>query len=136
MALDFHCDVRLVKDSDEIMQLPLCAVRLMKNADFPWVLLIPQRPDCIEILDLTSSDRAQLFDEIVLVSEKMQQLFKPTKLNIANLGNQVPQLHVHVIARYDADPAWPNPVWGSGIHQCYLPEEKMRRIALLQDMLR
>ena len=122
----FVCDPRLVNDSDRIAQLALCEVRLMKNAAFPWVLLIPQRADCIEILDLNAPDREQLFQEILLVSEKIKALFNPTKLNVANLGNQVSQLHVHVIARYATDLAWPNPVWGAGIYQDYDPIERKK----------
>lgn len=133
--MDFHLDPRLAHDSESIIQLSLCEVRLMNNAAFPWFLLIPQRLDCIEILDLEDADRAQLFQEILWVSEKVQQLFKPTKLNIANLGNQVSQLHVHVIARYNTDLAWPNPVWGTGIHQNYGMVEKQERIDLMKKAL-
>lgn len=130
----YQLDPRLAKDSEAVLSLTLCEVRLMKNAAFPWVLLIPQRANCVEILDLSDTDRTQLFQEMLFVSEKMKQLFKPTKLNIANLGNQVPQLHVHVIARYENDAAWPNPVWGTQHHQCYLPAEKAERISKIREL--
>jgi len=129
----FNLDPLLAKDSDLIMRLSLCEVRLMKNAAFPWILLIPQQDNCSEILDLNEKDRQQLFQEILLASEVMQQCFKPTKLNIANLGNQVPQLHVHVIARYNTDAAWPNPVWGSGMHEDYEADKKAERIQMIKD---
>lgn len=134
MSFDLH--PTLAQDSLTLLDLDLSQVRLMNNAIFPWVLLIPKRNHCVEILDLNAQDRVILYQEMLLVAETMKTLFKPTKLNIANLGNQVAQLHVHVIARYDSDPAWPNPVWGAGFSREYTSAEKENRLAQLQDALK
>ncbi len=108
-------DSRLARDSIEMGALPLCQVRLMDAKEFPWVILVPQRPQLREIIDLPREDRFQLMDEIAGVSEAMQCCFAPDKLNIAALGNIVSQLHIHVIARYESDRAWPSPVWGASL---------------------
>lgn len=84
----------------------------MKDANYPWCILVPDRADVTEIHQLSAGDQLQLMRESVRLSEAMTQVFRPDKLNIAALGNVVPQLHVHHIARYRHDPAWPVPVWG------------------------
>ena len=109
---EFLLDRRLEGDSVAVTDLPLCSVRLMDNARFPWVLLIPRVRDAAEWIDLSRAQQHQLSDEIAVVSHILQALTTPDKLNIATLGNQVRQLHVHVIGRYTHDIAWPNPVWG------------------------
>lgn len=110
----FELDSRLEADSIPVMDLQLCTLRLMNDARFPWLLLIPRRPDCVEILDLEPEDQARLWQEILAVSSVLREALKPDKLNVAALGNQVAQLHVHLIARYRHDAAWPGPVWGVG----------------------
>lgn len=127
-------DPRLESDSTFITTLKLCDVRLNHNAAFPWILLIPRREGISEIIDLTPSDQQLLMEEIVLVSQLVQQLFQPTKLNIASLGNIVSQLHVHVVARYNSDKAWPHPIWNSGISIDYDSKAKIERIAQLQGV--
>lgn len=109
----FVLDSRLQHDTAFVKDLTLCRLLLMKNASFPWVVLVPRQPGAVELIDLSVQDRHQLMDEISDISEQMQQLFSPDKLNVATLGNQVSQLHIHIIARYKNDSAWPNPVWGS-----------------------
>ena len=86
----------------------------MNDSRFPWLILVPEREGAREIHELTPADRAVLIEEIARVGEVMARLFQPDKLNVGALGNIVPQLHVHVVARFAADPAWPGPVWGSG----------------------
>jgi diadenosine tetraphosphate (Ap4A) HIT family hydrolase len=86
----------------------------MNDERFPWLLLIPRRRDKEEVLDLTDADQQQLWDEIRRVARTLESVFAPDKLNIAALGNQVRQLHVHIIARFQDDAAWPQPVWGVG----------------------
>jgi diadenosine tetraphosphate (Ap4A) HIT family hydrolase len=110
---NFILDGRLAGDSFALTELPLCHVRLMNNKHFPWILLVPRRADIAEWMDLSREDQHQLSDEIAICSHILQALVTPDKLNIATLGNQVRQLHVHLIARYTHDAAWPNPVWGS-----------------------
>lgn len=125
-------DPRLESDSTFITALELCDVRLTHNAAFPWLLLIPREDGIVEIIDLTPSNQRLLMQEIVLVSQVLQQLFQPTKLNVASLGNIVSQFHVHIVARYDRDKAWPHPVWNSGVHIDYDPKSKFELIAQLK----
>ena len=125
--MEFLLDRRLAADSLAVTELPLCEVRLMNNKLFPWLILIPKRPDVSEWIDLAREDQHQLSDEIAILSHLMTALVTPDKLNIAALGNQVRQLHVHLIARYKSDSAWPNPVWG-GACEAYTEEESRRFI--------
>lgn len=130
--MTFVLDEKLEADSYFITDLELSHVRLSKNAAFPWILLIPKRPEIVEIIDLDESDRNTLFTEIVHASQIMKNLFQPKKLNVANLGNIVSQLHVHVVARYEEDQAWPGPIWNSGVKADYDDKKLQERVALLQ----
>lgn len=109
---DFELDPRLAADTLPIFDLDLCSVRLMNDARYPWLVLVPRKPGMVEIFDLDEADQQQLLAEIRRCAEVLESLERPDKLNIANLGNQVSQLHVHIIARYHDDAAWPDPVWG------------------------
>jgi diadenosine tetraphosphate (Ap4A) HIT family hydrolase len=86
----------------------------MRDRRFPWLILVPEREGVREILELPPADRSALIEEIAQASGALMRLFLPDKLNVGALGNLVPQLHVHVVARFTTDPAWPGPVWGSG----------------------
>jgi diadenosine tetraphosphate (Ap4A) HIT family hydrolase len=130
----FSLDRRLEADSLAVTDLPLCNVRLMNNKCFPWLILVPRRENASEWIDLSREDQHRLSDEISVVSHIFQALTTPDKLNIAALGNQVPQLHVHVIARYSSDKAWPSPVWGS-VAEAYSDEESRRFIYELKTAL-
>lgn len=110
--MDFILAPQLEADSLFVGELGLSQLRVHKCADFPWVILIPQFPGLSEIIDLTPENQIRLMEEISWVSQTLQRLYKPDKLNVANLGNVVPQLHIHIIARYKSDPVWPSPVWG------------------------
>ncbi len=90
----------------------LCRVLLQDDARYPWLVLVPRRPALAEIIDLEPADRALLMDEIAAASSALKALYQPDKLNVGALGNHVRQLHIHVIARFASDPAWPGPVWG------------------------
>ncbi len=103
---------QLKKDTIDIGDLPLSRVLLIKDAHYPWLLLVPRREGVVEIIDLDEVEQAQLMTEISRVSRALKETTKCDKLNIAALGNLVPQLHVHVIARRSSDAAWPRPVWG------------------------
>jgi diadenosine tetraphosphate (Ap4A) HIT family hydrolase len=103
---------RLKEDTIDIGDLPLCRVLVIKDAHYPWLLLVPRRPEIVEIIDLNEVEQAQLMTEISRVAHALKEITKCEKLNIAALGNMVPQLHVHVIARRSGDAAWPRPVWG------------------------
>ncbi len=102
----------LEKDTINIGDLPLSRVLVIKDANYPWLLLVPRRLDAIEIIDLNEIEQAQLMTEITRVARVLKDITKCDKLNIAALGNVVPQLHVHLIARRNTDAAWPRPVWG------------------------
>jgi diadenosine tetraphosphate (Ap4A) HIT family hydrolase len=130
----FELDRRLARDSHDITNLPLCNIRLMDNRLFPWLLLIPRVADIREWIDLSREQQHRLSDEIAVVSHIVQALTTPEKLNIATLGNQVPQLHVHVIARYKADAAWPDPVWGAAAEP-YASDQSSRFIYELKSAL-
>jgi diadenosine tetraphosphate (Ap4A) HIT family hydrolase len=104
---------QLKKDTIDIGDLPLCRVLVIKDANYPWLLLVPRRDKIVEIIDLAEVEQAQLMTEISRVARALKEITKCDKLNIAALGNMVPQLHVHVIARRTGDAAWPRPVWGA-----------------------
>ncbi|MFY9288086.1 MAG: HIT family protein [Alphaproteobacteria bacterium] len=103
---------QLEADSIWVCDLPLCQLRLHNQKTVPWLILVPRRPDITEIYQLNLVERAALMEEISLASKALTTLYAPDKINIAALGNMVAQLHVHVIARYKTDEAWPNPIWG------------------------
>jgi diadenosine tetraphosphate (Ap4A) HIT family hydrolase len=121
--MPFALHPRLAEDTVEVARLPLCRVLLMKDRRFPWLTLVPEREGVREIAELPPVDRAELIDEIARASDVLTRLFRPDKLNVGALGNVVPQLHVHVVARFSTDPAWPGPVWGSGTAVPYVESE-------------
>jgi diadenosine tetraphosphate (Ap4A) HIT family hydrolase len=104
---------QLAKDTINIGDLPLSRVLVINDANYPWLLLVPRRLEVNEIIDLDEVEQAQLMTEIARVARALKEVTGCNKLNIAALGNVVPQLHVHVIARRDGDAAWPRPVWGA-----------------------
>ncbi|WP_297834275.1 HIT family protein [Thermomonas sp.] len=131
----WQLDLRLADDTVPVADLPLCEVRLIDDANHPWLVLVPKVVDAVEILDLTSSQRAMLGAEIALASRALKKLFRPDKLNVAALGNLVPQLHIHVIARFRTDIAWPRPVWGAADARPYAPEDLVERVRALAQAL-
>ena len=126
---------QLASDTVPVIELALCEVRLMDDANHPWLVLVPRVPDMVEIIDLDPTQRTQLANEIDAACRALKALFKPDKLNVAALGNMVPQLHVHVIARYRDDIAWPRPVWGNATARPYAPEELIERVRALRAAL-
>ena len=100
-----------IKSSHYISDLKLCSVRLIDNQKFPWIILIPKRKEITDITELNSKDQILLIKEIVLASKLMKKVFKTKKLNVEKIGNIVPQLHIHIIARYKNDLTWPLSVW-------------------------
>ena len=117
--MPFTLHPTLARDTVEVTRLPLCRVLLMKDRRFPWLILVPERESMREIHDLPPADRHALIEEIAQASEVLKRLFHPDKLNVGALGNIVPQLHVHLVARTTTDSAWPGPVWGSGAAEDY-----------------
>lgn len=128
----FELHDKLAEDTIPIGGLTLSRILLMNNSDYPWVILVPERTDVSEIIDLTLSERITLMAEISLVSDVIKKTFQAEKLNVANLGNQVSQLHVHIIARFSNDNAWPDPVWGKG-GVPYADDKKQDLVKLLQE---
>ena len=100
-----------LKDSHLITELKLCSIRLIDNAKFPWIILIPKRKNITDISELNSNDQMLLMKEIVHCSKLMKKIFKTSKLNVEKIGNVVPQLHIHIIARSKNDSSWPLSVW-------------------------
>jgi diadenosine tetraphosphate (Ap4A) HIT family hydrolase len=117
----FQLHATLEADTLPLAQLPLSSLRLMDHEEFPWLLLVPMRPGLREWLDLTPDDRRQLFLELEWASQAVLAWQPGCKLNIAMLGNLVPQLHIHLVARFPHDPAWPAPVWGARPRQPHTP---------------
>ena len=109
--MPFEIDKKFLKSSHYITELKLCSIRLYDNSKFPWVILIPKKNKITDMSDLNSKDQILLMKEIIHVSKIMKKLFKTSKLNIEKIGNMVPQLHVHIIARSKKDSSWPLSVW-------------------------
>lgn len=126
---------QLDADTVHVAQLPLSELRLMNDAAYPWLILVPRVAGATELVDLTPSGQNALVREIDACSRALQRAVQPDKLNVAALGNVVSQLHVHVIARFRSDPAWPRPVWGVAPPRPYDPAGLARRLAALRDAL-
>ena len=109
----FTLHPRLEKDTAAVGDLPLSRVLVMNDANFPWLILVPRRANISEIIDLADHEQATLMIEIGCIATALKGLTGCDKLNIAAIGNLVPQLHVHVVARRRGDVAWPKPVWGN-----------------------
>ena len=115
----FQLHERLLQDCVLIGRFSLCQLLMMNDSQFPWFILVPERPNIKEIYQLTVADRQLLSEESCLLAENMADLFKADKMNTAAIGNMVPQLHIHHIVRYQTDKAWPAPVWGKFAAQPY-----------------
>ena len=109
--MSFKLDRKFLKSSHHMTDLKLCTIRLNDNSKFPWLILIPKRKKVTDMSDLKSKDQILLMKEIVYVSKIMKKLFKTSKLNVEKIGNIVPQLHIHIIARSKKDSSWPLSVW-------------------------
>ena len=109
--MSFKLDRKFLKSSYHITDLKLCTIRLNDNSKFPWLILIPKRNKITDMSDLKSKDQILLMKEIIYVSKIMKKLFKTSKLNVEKIGNIVPQLHIHIIARSKKDCSWPLSVW-------------------------
>ena len=116
---EIHAELK--NDCIVLGRLPLCHLLLMNDRNYPWFILVPARADIREIYQLEAIDRRLLMDESCQLSELLMETYAGDKLNVAALGNQVPQLHLHHIVRYVSDAAWPAPIWGRGIAEAYSP---------------
>ena len=125
----------LAQDTVPVGDLPLARVLLANDANYPWLILVPRLPGLIELIDLEENAQIQLLNEIAIAARTLKSVTACDKLNIAALGNQVPQLHVHVIARRRTDKAWPKPVWGAAAASAYGPGERDSLLQSLQRLL-
>lgn len=119
---EFVLDKRLSAVTVHAVDLPLSRVLVMDDCRYPWLVLVPRRPHVVELFDLDPADRVMLTEECSIAGQRLKALTKAHKINIAALGNAVPQLHVHIIARNVGDAAWAGPVWGVGVAVPYEPK--------------
>ena len=131
----WHLHPQLADDTHPVAHFALSDLQLMDDANHPWLILVPRVENAVEWSDLDDAQQAELTREINRACRLLQAEFKPNKLNVAALGNMVPQLHVHVIARFQDDIAWPKPVWGMASAQPYTTEALVHRIEQLQAVL-
>lgn len=131
----FTLDQTLARDCIVLGDLPLCQLLLMNDSQYPWLILVPRQDGLREICQLNDAQQAQLLHESNLVSRVLLQDFGADKLNVAALGNMVPQLHLHHIARFTHDPAWPKPVWGARPAMPYSAAALAERGALIRRAL-
>jgi diadenosine tetraphosphate (Ap4A) HIT family hydrolase len=131
----FTLHPQLERDTAPLGDLPLSRVLLMNDANFPWLIAVPRHPGAVELFDLDARERMQLMDELALLAELLKDLTGCDKINVAAIGNVVPQLHVHVVARRRDDPAWPRPVWGALPARPYAPAERDRLIQALRQKM-
>lgn len=132
---DFLLHPRLEADTVFITDWALSRVLAMNDARTPWLLLVPRRAELTEVHELSTADRAELMEEIARASAALKSLTRAAKINIGALGNLVPQLHIHIVARNPGDFAWPGPVWGQGAAQPYEPAALGEFVARLQAAL-
>lgn len=116
--MDFELHTNL-KNKIVITDLPLCRVLLENEAHYPWIFLVPRQANVLRMMDLSSLDQLQLMKELDFAQKIMWEEFQPTQLNVAAIGNKTPQLHLHIIARFANDPAWPHTVWDHAIRSQY-----------------
>lgn len=132
----FRIDSQLERDTVRVAALPLCDMLLMNDANYPWLILVPRRASIRELIELNDHDQQQYQLESNMTSQLLQEQFKADKLNIAALGNVVSQLHIHHIARFYHDSAWPKPVWGVLPPLAYTPDELAKALTLILSGLK
>ena len=129
----FVLDARIEKDSNLIFDLPLCQVRLQNDSRYPWLVLVPKVEGATEVHELTEEQQTKLMKESSLVANCLKKVTQCKKINVANLGNVVSQLHWHVVARFEEDKTWPGPIWGVGE---VIPYEDKKRAELADSLIK
>ena len=123
-------------DCEVVGELPICTVLLNKQfSQFPWLILVPRRTGCRDLTDVGQLDFPMIMDEVAYVHDAIKTHHKPTKMNVGALGNMVPQLHIHVIARTEGDECWPKPVWGHATAKPYSAEALKTALATYRSLL-
>lgn len=135
MSNSFSLHKQLDADSTFITELDLCLVLLINDANYPWTVLVPKLPGATDIYKLKRTDQSQLLTESERLCKAMESVFTPDKLNVAAIGNMVPQLHVHHVARYKIDIAWPSPVWGFAKATDYTSHDKEKAVCRIKNAL-
>jgi diadenosine tetraphosphate (Ap4A) HIT family hydrolase len=130
---DFELHPRLAADTVRVTDWALSRVLLMNDARYAWLVLVPRRRGAVELFDLDEADRRVLIEEIARAARLLKSISKAAKINVGSLGNQVPQLHVHVVAREPGDPAWPAPVWGHSTAEPFAADARDALIAKIVD---
>lgn len=133
---EFELDPRLANDTVPVCEWGLSRVLLMNDRRFPWLILVPRRAGVSEVFDLGEGERSTLWREVDAAAGLLRRETACRKVNIGALGNVVAQLHVHVVARFENDAAWPGPVWGKGTAERYGGEDARMRAAAYKAMLR
>ena len=133
--MNFELHPQLAADTVVVGDFPLCRLLLMNDRQYPWTILVPRRAALREIYELHESDQLRFWHESTQLSQTLMRAFNGDKLNVAALGNMVPQLHVHHIVRFKGDPAWPAPVWGKHPAQPYESVALNERVQLLRGLL-
>ena len=134
--MTFKLHPQLKQDCILIGRFELCQLLLMNDRQFPWFILVPELTGLSEIHHLSRDDRIQFMDESCYLAENLAEMYKADKINVASLGNMVPQLHIHHIVRYRSDMAWPAPVWGAQGATPYTDQEILENIILLKAGLK
>lgn len=135
VKLKFELDPQLQNDTVVLGEFPLSLVLMSRDANYPWCILVPRRKGVYAAHHLAEEDRQQLMKESCHLAEVMADVFVPDRMNVAALGNVVPQLHVHHVARFKTDPAWPKPIWGVVEAKVFTEEELGERVARLRSAL-
>ena len=130
MGMEFTLHEKLANKA-QVIALPLSLVLLQDEVHFPWLILVPQRAGVSKMMDLSESDQQQLMRELDMAQRVLQERFCPNHINVAAIGNKIPQLHIHVIARFETDPAWPKTAWDYPTRTPYPPDAKA---SLLDDL--
>lgn len=131
----FELHHRLKEDCIEVGRFPLCLILMLNDANYPWFILVPRRESVEEIFELSDDDQLQLLKESSYLSKKLSAAFDADKMNVATLGNMVPQLHMHHIVRYKDDAAWPKPVWGQLPAVSYHDDEIVKLLSKVGKIL-
>ncbi len=126
--MNFQLDGRLLQDSLEVADWPLCHVILKNEAHYPWFLLVPKRTGLTELMQLAPADQVQWMSELTQLSTFVKAYFQPDKLNVAAIGNYVAQLHIHVVGRNKMDPLWPQSIWQSQYVACPIAENEFAQL--------